>query len=150
MMQACHCGKPAADDPRSSGMCAECYQADCEGGVADAIKMGENMRRYGCIDTPAAVLEAERQRNALAELEEFYGELRNAKSQLARRALTHIHALVNELHDACQLLVKYRQHVQGWAGHDGLDSLGHPAALVTFTPAEVAALRALRSKEVPQ
>lgn len=84
------------------------------------------------------------QAEALAELEEFYAELRNG-SRLARRALTHIHALVDEVHDACQLLAKYRQHVQEWAGHDCLDSIGHTAALVTFTPAEVAALLELRN-----
>lgn len=36
-MQACNCGKPAAEDPRSSGMCPDCYQADCEGDHARAM-----------------------------------------------------------------------------------------------------------------
>lgn len=89
----------------------------------------------------------ERQRNALAELNEFYGELRNAKSRLARRALTHIHALVDEVHDACQLLAKYRQHVQDCESIDFLDRLNERQfSEVTFTPAEVAALLALREE----
>lgn len=41
------------------------------------------------------------------------------------------------------LLVKYRQHVQEWVGHDCLDSIGHPSAQVAFTPFEVDALRRL-------
>lgn len=87
------------------------------------------------------------QAEALAELEEFYGELRNAKSRLARRALAHINALVNELHDSCQLLAKYRQHVQDCESIDFLDQIGDACSDVTFTPAEKAALLALRGEE---
>ena len=81
------------------------------------------------------------QAEALAELEEFYGELRNAKSRLARRALCHINALVNELHDTWQLLAKYRQHVKDCESIDYLDQIGESD--VTFTPDEKAALMAL-------
>lgn len=99
----------------------------------------------GKLLTPAEL--ADRQRNALAELDEFYGELRNAKSRLARRALTHINALVDELHDACQLLAKYRQHVQDCESIDFLDRIGEAGSEVTFTPAEVAVLMALRGED---
>lgn len=46
--------KPAADDIRYSGMCVDCYQADCEAGIAQANEMNTNMRLYGTIDVPAA------------------------------------------------------------------------------------------------
>lgn len=85
------------------------------------------------------------QAEALAELDEFYAELRNG-SRLARRALTHIHALVDEVHDACQLLAKYRQHVQDCESIDFLDRIGEAGSEVTFTPAEVAALKAMRNE----
>lgn len=97
----------------------------------------------GKVLTPSEL--ADRQRNALAELDEFYGELRNAKSRLARRARTHIHALDDELHDSRQLLAKYRQHVQDCESIDFLDRLNQGQySDVTFTPAEVAALMAMR------
>lgn len=46
---------PAADDIRYSGMCADCYQADCEAGIAQADEMNTNLRLYGTIDAPALV-----------------------------------------------------------------------------------------------
>lgn len=48
------CLNPAAPDVRYSGMCAECYQKDCEGGVEQAQEMADNMAKYGTIDVPAA------------------------------------------------------------------------------------------------
>jgi DNA anti-recombination protein RmuC len=93
----------------------------------------------------ATALQAERERENLAELEEFYAELRKAKSRLTRRALTHINALVNELNDAQQLLAKYRQHVEDCESIDFLDQIGDARSDVTFTPAEQAALLALRN-----
>lgn len=44
--------KPAADDIRYSGMCTDCYQADCEAGVEQAETMAYNMHHYGTIDAP--------------------------------------------------------------------------------------------------
>ena len=52
--------------------------------------------------------------------------------------------LVHELHAAHQLLAKYRQHVQDCESIDFLDQIGESD--VTFTPAEKAALLALREE----
>lgn len=52
------CGRLAADDIRSSGMCDECFRKDCEAGIEDALAMRDNMQLHGCIDVPAIVKEA--------------------------------------------------------------------------------------------
>lgn len=99
----------------------------------------------------AMALQVERERNNLAELEEFYAELRNAKSRLARRALSHINSLTDErdqalaeLNAAQQLLAKYRQHVEDCESIDFLDRIGERCSDGTFTPDEHASLLALR------
>lgn len=51
---------------------------------------------------------------------------------------------------ATELLAKYRQHVLDCEHIDYLGQIGESWSSVVFTPAEVAALTALRSKEVPQ
>lgn len=48
------CLNPAAPDVRYSGMCAECYQKDCEEGMQQAQEMADNMAKYGTIDVPTA------------------------------------------------------------------------------------------------
>lgn len=81
----------------------------------------------------------------------FEGEKRNyprnraiedaaTMEQLGREAY-RLHFAV---HDACQLLAKYRQHVQDCESIDFLDQFGESD--VTFTPAEKAALMALRKE----
>lgn len=45
------CDKPA-DPENGKGLCTQCNIKDCDEGIAQALEMADNMRKYGTIDKP--------------------------------------------------------------------------------------------------